>query len=248
MTASALGSTVGVSESTVVRFSYAVGFGGYPELQSAMQDMIRTQITSTQRVQLAAEIPAQHVLRTTLTNDLNNLRDTVEMTETDEYLRLIDCILKGKRFYLVGNRRMKPLAEYFAYYLRFLIKDVTVVDSMEQGMIEHLLDIGEEDVCFAISFPRYGRRTVDAVRYAKEHGAKIVVLTDNENAPVAQFADHVVFAKCGTVSFADSLAAPTSVLSAILTSIGIERREELEKRFEQLEAVWEAEEVYTGGR
>ena len=54
MTASKLGATVGVSESTVVRFAMEIGYSGYPELQKAMQEMIRNKLTSVQRMEVTA--------------------------------------------------------------------------------------------------------------------------------------------------------------------------------------------------
>ena len=55
MTASRLGATVGVSESTVVRFATEIGYAGYPELQQAIQEMIRSKLTSVQRMQVTAD-------------------------------------------------------------------------------------------------------------------------------------------------------------------------------------------------
>ena len=53
MTASKLGETVGVSESTVVRFANALGFSGYPKFQDALQELIKTKLTTVQRVEMA---------------------------------------------------------------------------------------------------------------------------------------------------------------------------------------------------
>ena len=54
MTASKLGNTVGVSESTVVRFATEVGFEGYPQLQRALQELIRNRLTAVQRMEVAS--------------------------------------------------------------------------------------------------------------------------------------------------------------------------------------------------
>ena len=54
MTASKLGQTVGVSESTVVRFATELGYDGYPCLQQAMQEMIRNKLTSVPRIEVTS--------------------------------------------------------------------------------------------------------------------------------------------------------------------------------------------------
>ena len=53
MTASKLGKTVAVSESTVVRFAVELGFDGYPSMQRSLQEMVRTRLTSVQRIEAA---------------------------------------------------------------------------------------------------------------------------------------------------------------------------------------------------
>ena len=65
MTASKLGKKVGVSESTVVRFASELGYDGYPSMQRALQEMIRSRLTSTQRIQQAGDLlSGQDVLAT----------------------------------------------------------------------------------------------------------------------------------------------------------------------------------------
>ena len=55
LTASKLGSTVGVSESTVVRFATELGYAGYPQLQKALQEMIRNKLTAVQRMEVTSD-------------------------------------------------------------------------------------------------------------------------------------------------------------------------------------------------
>ena len=45
MTAAKLGDSVGVSESTVVRFAIELGFSGYTKLQKSLQELIKNKLT-----------------------------------------------------------------------------------------------------------------------------------------------------------------------------------------------------------
>ena len=79
MTASRLGETVGVSESTVVRFATEIGYDGYPKLQKAMQEMIRDKLTSVQRIEATCNrIGSQSVLESVLNQDIDKIRTTLE--------------------------------------------------------------------------------------------------------------------------------------------------------------------------
>ena len=77
MTASRLGKTAGVSESTVVRFAVELGFDGYPEMQKAMQEMVMNRLTSVQRIEVANDrIGNQDVLTKVLQADSDKIRQT----------------------------------------------------------------------------------------------------------------------------------------------------------------------------
>ena len=79
MTASRLGQTVGVSESTVVRFATEIGYSGYPALQQAMQEMIRSKMTSVQRLErTSTTIPMDRLLDEVLDQDIDILKRTKE--------------------------------------------------------------------------------------------------------------------------------------------------------------------------
>ena len=74
MTAAALGSACGVSESTVVRFATAMGYEGYPQLQRSLQELVRHRLTVTQRFEMSSDINQQNVLPTVLKTDMQNIR------------------------------------------------------------------------------------------------------------------------------------------------------------------------------
>ena len=244
LTALKLGETVGVSESTVVRFAYSLGFSGYPELQEAMQEMIKNKLTSIQRAHLASTIPPADMLKTVLYRDMNNLEETLDINETDIFVRAVDTIMNAQRIFLFGGRNALPLVQYFGNYLRYIMDDVIIVDTLKQDMVSSLITLNEGDVCFAIHFPRYSKRTLDAVRYAYERGSRIILLTDSETAPAVPYADLVLYAECDMVSVADSLAAPASILSAIIASVCNEKRDIMTERLQRLEQIWSAEEVF----
>ena len=132
MTAAKLGDTVGVSESTVVRFAYSLGLDGYPALQEALQELIRHRLTSVQRIRLAASIPQDEMLRTVLTSDMNNIRATIEMIDNDSFRGAINAILHARRIYVLGIRSAMSLAQFLTYYLDFVCDNVMFVNGAEQ--------------------------------------------------------------------------------------------------------------------
>ena len=246
MTASKLGKSVGVSESTVVRFAVDLGFDGYPSMQKAMQEMVLNRLTSVQRIEVANDrIGNQDVVSMVLQSDIEKLRQTAENVDRKEFQEVVDAVLGAKNIYILGVRSVAPLANFLGYYLNYMFNNVRVVTaSGTSEMFEQIVGIGREDVVIAFSFPRYSAATLNAAEYCRTTGAKVVAITDNREAPLAQCADRVICAKSDMVSLVDSLVAPLSVVNALIVAIAAKREKELHRTFEALERIWDQYHVY----
>ena len=246
ITASKMGKVVGVSESTVVRFAYALGYDGYPALQRSLQELIRNKLTSVQRIQLTGDIREGDVLKTVLKADMHNIRATIENVDEDAFGRVVEGMLQARTVYVLGQRSSTPLAEFFGYYLNFVLDHVIIVTAGTGDIFEQMIRIGEEDLCVGISFPRYSTRTVEGMKYAKGKGARVIALTDGMLSPLAECAEEVLVARSDMASFADSLVAPLSLINAIIVALSMRKKDEVSRRFSQLEAIWDKQRVYIG--
>ena len=239
MTASRLGVTVGVSESTVVRFATELGYDGYPHLQRALQEMIRNKLTSVQRMEVSSDrLGGRDVLRTVLHADTDEI-------DRDAFQGAVDALTGAHRIYILGVRSSSALANFLGFYFNLLFDNVTLVHTNSVSEIfEQVLRVGPGDVLFGISFPRYSKRTLSAMQYARDRGAKVIALTDSQLSPLARVADHLLLARSDMASFVDSLVAPLSVINALIVAVGMSRRDEIEHTFNKLESIWEKYDVY----
>ena len=246
MTASRLGKTVGVSESTVVRFAVELGFYGYPEMQKAMQEMVLNRLTSVQRNEVANDrIGDQDVLSTVIQSDIEKLRRTGEIISRDAFQASVNAVLNAKRVFILGVRSAAPLANFLGYYLNYMFNNVHIVTaSGTSEMFEKIVGMKSDDVVIAFSFPRYSSSTVKAAQYCRSTGAKVIAVTDHPESPLGQCASHVLCAKSDMVSLVDSLVAPLSVVNALIVAIASKRERELHRTFEELEHIWEEYNVY----
>ena len=246
MTASRLGATVGVSESTVVRFATELGYDGYPHLQRALQEMIRNKLTSVQRMEVSSDrMGGRDVLQTVLHADMDMIRMTLDEIDRDAFQGAVDALTGAKRIYILGVRSASALANFVGFYFNLLFENVTLVHTNSVSEIfEQILRVGPGDVLLGISFPRYSKRTLSAMRYAGDRGARVVALTDSHLSPLARVADHVLLARSDMASFVDSLVAPLSVINALIVAVGMSRRGEIEQTFNRLERIWEEYDVY----
>ena len=241
MTASRLGKTVEVSESTVVRFAVELGFDGYPSMQKTLQELVRNKLTSVQRIEVTNDrLGNQDVVSTVLQGDIDSIRMTSEALSRAEMDACVQAILKAKSIYIVGVRSSAALAAFLNFYLRNMFENVRLVGSTSTSeMFEQLLRVGREDVVIGISLPRCSSRPVKLLQYAHDSGATVVTITDKAEAPAGKVADYVLCAKSNMVSFVDSLVAPMSVINALIVSVGLQQEDSVAKTYEDLERLWD---------
>ena len=246
MTANRLGKTVGVSESTVVRFAVELGFDGYPSMQKAMQEMVVNRLTSVQRIEVAHDrIGDQDILSMVLQSDMEKLRQTGETVDRKEFQAAVDSILNARRIYIIGVRSAAPLANFLAHYLNYMFDNVQVVTaSGSSEMFEKIVGIEASDAVVAFSFPRYSTSSALGARYCRSTGATVIGVTDSHLSPLGQNCDHVLLTKSDMVSLVDSLVAPLSVVNALVVALAARREKEISKTFGELEHIWEEYNVY----
>ena len=246
MTAARLGETVGVSESTVVRFATEIGYSGYPALQQAMQEMIRNRMTSVQRLEMTStNIPLDRLLDSSMDQDIDIIRRTKESISHEEFYRAADALVKVKKVYIIGAGSSLAIATFLSYYFSLVFDSVQLISATSEAQIlQQMVHIGEGDALIGISFPRYSKKAVKALKYASDRGATVVAITDSTLSPLTKYAEHVLLAKSDMVSVVDSLVAPMSVVNALVVSLAQEQQTQMAKTYEDLETLWDEYDVY----
>ena len=246
MTAAKLGAIVNVSESTVVRFAIELGFDGYPEFQHSLQEIVRTKLTSFQRIEVTNNIIGDgDVLTKVLLADSDKIRHTLEEIDRAAFNKAVEEIVNARRIYVVGVRSSSALASFLGHSLGQIFDEVKILEPTSGSeMFEQILNIGEDDVIIAISFPRYSKKIINAVDYAKHRGASVIAITDSAMSPIAQGASEVLLARSDMASFVDSLVAPLSIINAIIVAVSRAKQDELTERLRKLEEIWDEYDVY----
>lgn len=247
MTAAKLGKTVGVSESTVVRFATSIGYDGYPELQKNLQEMVKSHLTSVQRMEVAAtRYESGDFVDKVFTADAEMIKATKENISREAFAKSVEAINRAKKIYILGVRSSSAIASFAAFYFRYINDNVVLIDrSASSEIFEQIYRITEDDVCIAISFPRYSKQTIKALSFVKSRGATVISVTDSESSPIAPFATHLLLAKSSMVSFVDSLVAPLSVINALVAACAKEKKDEVYGNLKKLEQIWGEYSVYS---
>ncbi len=246
MTAARIGSTIGVSESTVVRFAVEVGCDGYPQLQKALQEIIRNRLTSVQRMEITSDqIDRNNVIGKVLSMDIDRIKHTIEELDPNSFNLAVQKLISARRIYIIGVRSAASLAGFLQFYFNHIFDSVHLINtSSTSEMFEQLFRISSQDVLIPISFPRYSQRTLKAAKYAREKGADVIAVTDSVSSPLYQVANISLLARSDMASFVDSLVAPLSVLNALVVAVGLEKQDEIRETYAQLERIWDQYDVY----
>ena len=246
LTAAKMGEVVGVSESTVVRFAMSLGYKGYPEFQTALSELVRKKLHSTQRMEVTyGRINQSEILETVLNSDANKLKTTLEKIDSSAFDLAVDTILNAKNIYIIGIRSCAPLASFLSFYLTMMFDNVRLLHTNSSSEIfEQMLRIGEEDVIIGISFPRYSMRTLKALEFANNRSAKVITITDNIHSPMNLYSSCNLVADSDMASIVDSLVAPLSVINALIVALCMKKQKEVARTLTSLEEIWEEYQVY----
>ena len=234
MTAARLGEVVGVSESTVVRFTTELGYEGYPEFQRALKEELKSKLTSVQRLDFAEQFSDEgDAVSGIMSQDIQNLKDTLASIDEAEFKKAVNSILNAGKIYIMGIRASAL---------------VLVRSTCTNELFEQILPIGKGDVMIGISYPRYSARTINCMKYARQNGATTIAITDRDGTAMTEHSDIKLLAKSSMASFVDSLTAPLSLINALLVTLGMHRKEHIKRSFESLETLWDQYRVYETGR
>ena len=246
MTAAKLGETVGVSESTVVRFAMGLGYEGYPEFQKALENWVKNKLNSVQKIGAKYGKSTQsEILNSVLSADIEKIQDTIVNLDPAAFEAAVDIILEAKTVYLVGVRSCVPLADFLHFYLNMIRGNVVLLKTTSvTEMFEQMIRIGEEDAIIGISFPRYSMRTLKAMEFANDRNAKVITITDSIHSPMNLYSSCNLLARSDMVSIVDSLVAPLSVINALVVALCLKQPEAVKQNLETLEQVWNNYQVY----
>lgn len=246
LTASKLAKLAGVGEATVVRFAVFLGFNGYPDMQRHLQEALKKQMTTVEKLQLTSRDgigSEESIAMEVLHDDIANLRATMKQLNPEEFKKAVQAIINAEKIYIIAYRSAVSLGSFLEFYLDLVLQNTEMVRQAD-GISEQLLGMTERDLVIGIGFARYTKRTVEAMKYVKEKGAVTMCITDHLLSPLIPYCDIRLTAANDINSFINSFAAPISIINSLITAVTRHQHEKVRKRLEELEELWENFDVF----
>ncbi len=257
LSAARIAETVDVSHSTVVRTAQALGFIGFPEFQSALQEQLLGRINSAGVYQLGArklinELIEQDnttlgsIMERVMLNDARNIENMVSQIPVADFEQAVAMILQAENVYVIGLRSSAPMAMNFAMGLRQIRGNCQLLQPGVGDLVDQLAAVTSKDLLFSICFGRYMRETLHAMDYARKIDARIIAVTDTPVSPAGRRADLVFTVRYG-VWFYGASAALFSLLNALVAAILIEQNTTAQERLEKLDKLIEQFGIFDTG-
>ena len=227
MTAREIAEKCDVSEPTIIRFSVDMGFSGYSEFLQYMKGLLHTELTSAERLMRAGQkLNKGTTIQRYCQNVIHNLQNLMTSISEEEFKKTAQTIYQAGRVYVVGYRASTTLAYHLGYLLKKVRENVFIDTDLSWELMDALNESGQNTLMVTIAFPRYPRRTIEILKYAKQCNVKTLGLSDNPRSPIITHADQYVIIDIEGVSFVDPFAHIIAFLGALVHEIAFLNNEE----------------------
>lgn len=241
-TAREVAESIGVSESTVVRYAKELGYKGFPDFKRQLRKELGPRLRAAVRMQetITKIGRGEHILNKLIERDIQLLTETLESISYAEFQKAVEAIWRAQKIFIVGFSSSLALAYFLQFRLTRLGKNVHwIFLTGGTSLLEQLAFVQREDLVVAIGFLRTPQETRTVVDYAKKIGARILGITDLPGTPIAQKADICLIARRGLHTTVNSLTAPFSLVNALVIAVALAKKADSLKALKHLDELLE---------
>jgi DNA-binding MurR/RpiR family transcriptional regulator len=222
LNSTSLAKEAGVSESTVVRLANSLGYPGFPEMQTSLREIAQKQISTLETFPLNGDsnLPLH---KKVFNLEIALLKETADSITQETFEKAVDLLHRAKRVLVLGIQPSHPVASYFSFFLGILRPDVSLVTDIDLELLNAIKDKEKNCVVVSFSFPRYPRKTQEALDFLSGRGVSIIGITDTPLSPIAQYCNVLLTIKMKFITFIDPQASAMALLHALLTSFYLKR-------------------------
>lgn len=245
MTAAQLAHAVKVSESSVFRFATQIGYEGYPDFRSSIQESMMETLSIEDRDQSyisLTEDKEDDIFVKALLLDAQTIIDEASHLNRADLYEVADMIVQAKSVYVLGERSSSCLVHYLCFYLSWLLPNVHEMHN--DYALEKITNLDSETLIIGVTFHRCIQNVVNLLELAARKNLPTVAITSSKTSALARNASHVLAFPCNYISFIDSYTAPICYLNTLILAVSRRKFGDRSKNFAELEALWKEHKVY----
>lgn len=238
LTLDQLAQLIGTSTTTVMRFTFNLGYSGYSEFQKSLQELLRNRSAPKTRLEMNIKnINNSELWGRFAETQIQNIKSMLGSISEDALNDFIDMIIHSKRVYCTCVRSGLPVAQYLTQGINRLIGNCELIVADLTDWVDKSVDLSSEDLLIAISYPRYANRIIDHARVAKHNNCKIVSITDNYSSPLVKYSDLVITTSPESIAFHNSPVTAMIIADYIISAIAIKYPERTKERLDKVNSI-----------
>ena len=224
-TAEELARRADTSSSTVVRFSQALGFEGFPELQEAARDEYRRRSHaiavghSSDEHESALFTLGKTEFESALASDLLNVEETARKVSLEDVQEAATMISRSDRIVMVGVDQMAFFASYLRHLMTLLDLRAEVVASASQEALGRLARIDEDALVVGFSSGRPHALVLRALKLARKRESGTIAITDASLSELTKLADQCIYYSSNSPSYTRSHTALLALIQALAYAV-----------------------------
>jgi DNA-binding MurR/RpiR family transcriptional regulator len=236
----------GTSGPSVVRLAVKLGYGGFVDLQSDVQEELARQLgPARERIR---QRPPSDLIGRALASETVNVSRTLSAVNQDTFRTAVAKLSDRRRhiFVLPGEMTM-PAGHVLAAHLAQLREGVTLLTGSEVAASKRLATLEGGDVVMVIDMRRYERWVLTVLRRAGQQGASVIAITDSPLSPLGTLAAETFLMAAEGVGPFDSLVGVIALANALVAGVAARLRQSATSRLDAIEAAWAATNALVAG-
>ncbi len=227
--ASEVGRQAGVSESTVIRFCYAMNFSGFSELQEKMKEFLIEENGVAPAPLKKRATKKQHVYyEDVMTREMNGILNTLQLMKEEDFNNAIQWTHQAENAYILGFRKSSTAAYWLNENLQSYRKNVHLIPYDAEAIAMTIAQMSERDVLFVASLCDDHEDVMTILQIARRKKVKIIVLSETSLSSISSYADVLFVVGAEKERYTVSSVAVFSVINAIVESLVLQNKKQYE--------------------
>ncbi|MEX6494495.1 MurR/RpiR family transcriptional regulator [Fusobacterium animalis] len=227
--------TIDVSDTSVIRFIKSLGFENFTDFKNSGQEDIKSRLDKTNDFIKNLDIIKENSIEQLYIHKINEEVNKIFNSSSQKQIKKIsNLIMKAKNKYIVGFKSTAGIANFFGVRLGFMLENVSTFNIDDSVVVNSIFNIKQEDILIIFDYPMYSKVAVVLAKIARENKAKILLFTDSDNAPLAEYSNILYKIKLNGISVFNSLISTQILVEYLLTYISQFIEEKAKIRFSKI--------------
>lgn len=236
--ASRAGQLIGVSETTIIRFSYQLGYSGYRELQQDVQQkLFKRSSLSGYLESKTIDQTVEHPIKNLILHEITTIQNVLQEISETELERVVNQLINADEIITCGSQASQSFASWFAFALDLVRGNAKLYQPDIDNVLLRASELTEKSVIVVFSFHRYAVGTINLAKLGKNRGAYVIAFTDSVMSPITEHANIVIPLHLHKKSTLDVAPVMFTILNGIISTISIRQKEEFQKRIDYFDSM-----------